>query len=336
VIVAGRTPRLSIVIPTVNRAALVGRAIESALAQTYPDVEIIVSNNGSTDDTRQVLERYAGAPRLRIVHRDVTISATQHGNVLLQQAKGAFFLGLSDDDWLAPEFAAKVMALFDRRPDLSFVWTGCVIHYGDAEMTALTGPEVEPGPHFLAAFLSGERNVCWCACVTRTEDLRRIGPIPDDVVCGDMFYWTKLAASGDVGCVPEPISNYISYRDANDGISVGTPVLTWARDTQRWAKDILKVCGKAADGRDSMANLERRAATFVFRSTANQFVWRALGGERRLALLRSIVPALPYFRGPDPTPWIRVLAAIFAPRWLLRQRMLAEARRRARKARVRQ
>ena len=54
------TPRLTIAIPTVNRAELLGRAIESALAQTSPDVEVIVSDNGSTDDTPAVVKRYAG------------------------------------------------------------------------------------------------------------------------------------------------------------------------------------------------------------------------------------------------------------------------------------
>ena len=324
-------PRLTIVIPTLNRAALVGRAIDSALAQTYPDIEILVSNNGSTDETRQVLERYEGTPRLRIVHRDVTIPATEHGTLLIEEARGELFLGLSDDDWLEPEFAEKVIALYDRRPGLAFVWTGCVIHYGDAMMPAQTGPEVESGPHFLAAFLAGERNVCWCACVTRTEDLRRIGPIPPDVICGDMFYWTKLAAQGDVGCVAEPISHYVSYRDQSDSSAGGTPILTWAADTQRWVRDILGTIAKAGGGRVPQ-EVEQHAKVFLMRSTANQFVWLALRGASRWSLLKNVIPALPYLRGPDPTPWMRVVAGIIAPRRLLRSRMIAEARRKARKA----
>ncbi len=52
-----QSPRLTIVIPTVNRASLVGRALDSALAQTYDNLEIVVSNNGSTDGTRALLDR---------------------------------------------------------------------------------------------------------------------------------------------------------------------------------------------------------------------------------------------------------------------------------------
>ena len=325
-------PRMTIVIPTLNRAALVGRALESALAQDSADLEIIVSDNGSRDETRAVLARYSD-PRLRILHHEETIPAVDHANFLLREARGKFFLGLSDDDWIEPDFVEKVLALFDRKPGLSFVWTGCWIHYADVALPARTGPEVEGGANFLAAFLAGERNVCWCACVTRTADLRRIGSLPPDVICGDMFYWTKLATFGDVGCVPEPISNYVVYRDAGDGDAGGRSVLSWAEDTARWVRDIMASCEKTGTRYYSRDELRGYADRFLARSVANQFVWQAMRGVDRASLFRSVKPALPYLRGHDRSPWIRVIASLLAPRRLLRSRMLAEARRRARESR---
>ncbi|MGZ7078219.1 MAG: glycosyltransferase family 2 protein [Thermoanaerobaculia bacterium] len=328
--VRSEAPRLTIAIPTLNRSALVARAVESAIAQTFPSIEIIVSNNGSTDDTREVLERYASDPRLRIFHRETTIPATEHGTWLVDQARGEFFVGLSDDDWLEPEFAVRVMALYDHHPDISFAWTGCFIHYADSVMPAKIGPEVESGREFLAAFLRGDRNVCWCACVTRTADLRRIGPIPPDVICGDMFYWTKLAAAGNVGCVSDTLSHYVAYRDAGTSSASGTPILTWARDADRWVRDIITVCGNG--GGPNMARLAHDGAVFLSRTTANQFIWQALRGEKRLSLLGTVPRAFRYLVGPDPRPWIRVMASIVAPRWLLRSSMMAAARWRARRA----
>ena len=111
-------PRLTIAIPTVNRAGLLGRAIESALAQTSPDIEIIVSDNGSTDQTPAVIGRYAGRG-MRSFRHSATMSAAKQGQFLFEQARGEFFLGLSDDDFLEPEFAAEVLAMFDRHPELS-------------------------------------------------------------------------------------------------------------------------------------------------------------------------------------------------------------------------
>ena len=142
------TPRLTIAIPTVNRAQLLGRAIESALAQTSSDIEIIVSDNGSTDDTPAVIERYAGRG-LRTFRHPSTISATKHGRFLVEQAKGEFFVGLSDDDFLEPEFAAEVLALYDRHPELSFVYTGCAVYYEDCQVSAVVGPPLESGASFL-------------------------------------------------------------------------------------------------------------------------------------------------------------------------------------------
>lgn len=86
------------------------------------------------------------------------------------------------------------------------------------------------GPAFLVAFLAGDRNIRWCACVTRTSDLRRIGPIPTDVFCEDMFYWTKLAAMGDVGCVSDELSHYVWYRDGGTNISSGATLAEWTME----------------------------------------------------------------------------------------------------------
>jgi Glycosyl transferase family 2 len=325
------TPRLTIVIPTVNRASLVCRALDSALAQTYPDIEIIVSNNGSTDGTQEILDRYDD-PRLTVIHRSQTIPVNLHGNLLIERARGKFFLGLSDDDWLEPDFATKVVALWDRRPDLAFVWTGCLIHYADVVVPARTGPDVESGPEFLAGFLANRRNICWCACVTRTADLRHIGPIPPEVVCGDMFYWTKLAALGDVGFVADPVSHYVCYRDGGDGIAGGSRVREWGSEMETWARDILRVWETTLGRGAALDAVRREAMEFVARSTADQFVWNALRGVKPIALLRSVGPALPYLRGGHPSLWIRVVASIAGPRWLLRNRVLAEARRKAKAA----
>src|SRR5688572_9874134 len=112
--------RLTIAIPTLNRARDLRRAIDSALAQSSPEIEVVVSNNGSTDDTRAVMESYDD-PRLRTFHHATTIPVADHGNFLIEAARGELFLGLSDDDYLEPQFAERVIALYDRHPDVAFV-----------------------------------------------------------------------------------------------------------------------------------------------------------------------------------------------------------------------
>jgi glycosyltransferase involved in cell wall biosynthesis len=319
------TPRLTIAIPTVNRAGLLGRAIESALAQTSPDIEIIVSDNWSTDDTPVVIERYAGRG-LRTFRHPSTMPAVKHGQFLIEQAHGEFFVGLSDDDFLEPEFAAEVLALFDRHPELSFVYTGCAVHYEDCQVPAVVGPAVETGASFLAAHYAGRREVCWCACVTRVRDLLELGPQPEDCIIGDMFYWTKLAFRGPVGCVPRVLSHYVLLRSQNDNMSHGTPPAVWARESRLLANEVIEAFRRAGADTDYLSRLQTDCRRHIGRSTANQFVWTRLRGANRAQAWNWIAGCLPYLSW-NPTVLSRLVAALVLPREPLRRLLLSGAAR---------
>jgi len=322
------TPRLTIAIPTVNRAKLLGRAIDSALAQTSAEIEIVVSDNGSTDETAEVIARYAGRG-LRTFRHPSTINAARHGQFLMEQAHGEFFLGLSDDDFLEPEFAAEVLSLFDRRPDLSFVYTGCAVHYEDCQVPAQVGPPVESGADFLAAHYSGKREVSWCACVTRVRDLRELGPQPDDRVIGDMFFWTKLAFRGAVGCVQRVLSHYVLLRRDTDNISHGTSPLAWARESRALADAVIRASEQEGASCDYLARLRTDCRRHIARSTANQFVWTRLRGASAVRAWLWSIDCLPFVFG-NSTALSRLVAALILPRPLLRRLLLKAAARMSR------
>lgn len=327
-------PRLTIAIPTVNRAALVGRAIESALAQTSASIEIIVSDNGSTDETPAVIARFTGRG-LRTFRHPTTMQAAKHGQFLMEQARGEFFLGLSDDDFLEPEFAAEVLALFDRHPELSFVYTGCAVHYDDVEVPALVGPGVEPGAAFLAEHYAGRREVSWCACVTRVRDLREVGPQPEDRIIGDMFFWTRLAFNGPVGCVPRVLSHYVLLRRPNDNMSHATPPAVWARESRLMADEVFEASRQTGAGAGYLSRFRADSRKHVARSAANQFIWNRLRGANPLQAWSWVPGCLPYLSW-SPTAWSRVAAALLLPRTLLRRLLLDGAVGLARSRRARQ
>ena len=318
-------PRLTIAIPTVNRAALLGRAIESALAQTSAEIEILVSDNGSTDDTPAVISRYADRG-IRAFRRDVTISAAEHGRFLHEQARGEFFLGLSDDDYLEPEFAAEVLALFDRHPELSFAYTGCAVHYGDCQVPSLVGPPVEPGLDFLLAHYSGRRELSWCACVSRTRDLLELGPQPPERIIGDMFFWTRLAFRGPVGCVPRILSHYILLREQNDNISHGTSPAVWAREARLLADEVVESARRAGASEPFIAALRSSTRQYVARTAANQFVWTRVRGAGIAQAWRWLPQCLQPLSGSTMTA-ARVATALLLPRNAIRHLLLSAARR---------
>lgn len=320
-------PRLTIAIPTLNRAPLLGRAIESALAQTSPDIEILVSDNGSRDDTPAVIERYAGRG-LRTFRHSSTIPATQHGQFLIEQARGEFFVGLSDDDFLEPEFAAEVLALFDRNPELSFAYTGCAIHYEDCQVPAVVGPPLEPGAAFLAAHYADGREICWCACATRVRDLLELGPQPESCIIGDMFYWTKLACRGPVGCLPRVLAHYVLLRPQNDNLSHATAPAAWAHESRTLADGVIEALRRTGADKDYLSRLQTDCRRHIGRSTANQFVWTRLRGASRAKAWSWVADCLPYFSW-NPTALSRLAAALLLPRETLRRLLLSSAARQA-------
>lgn len=314
-------PRLTIVIPTVNRVHCVGRAIESALAQDIPDIEIIVSDNGSIDGTSDVIAQYHD-PRLRKFRHETTIPPQDHGNFLLDAARGEFFLGLSDDDIIEPDFARLAIDLYARHPEVSFVYAASTMHVADVELAALHGPEIESSLDFIAAFFSNLRNVYWCACVTRVADLRAVGPIPPDRFLGDIFYWGKIAFKGPVGCIQEPVAHY-TFMTA-DNMTSGIRVLEWAREVQLIADESLKTFLVSASIDSAYRKLPRDMARFVAISVADQFVWTAIRGAPRAQLALSTLNAFPYYWRHAVT-WPRIVASLVVPRGILRRLVLRVA-----------
>ena len=104
---------VSVVIPTHNRAVQVARAIASVQCQTYPNLEIVVVDDCSTDNTRTVVEGY-GDQRIRYVRHDQRRGASAARNTGIRLATGEFIAFLDDDDEWKPEKTMRQLALFDR------------------------------------------------------------------------------------------------------------------------------------------------------------------------------------------------------------------------------
>ncbi|MCH7871417.1 MAG: glycosyltransferase family 2 protein [Planctomycetes bacterium] len=138
-------PLVTVVLPTFNREALLPRALDSVIAQTYDNWESVVVDDGSTDGTAGVLDRYAAtiseesivkseergasAPFAgRIGDRFVVIRQENRGsssarNVGIEAARGRFIAFLDSDDEFSPTKLQRQVELFERRPELGFVYS---------------------------------------------------------------------------------------------------------------------------------------------------------------------------------------------------------------------
>lgn len=122
-------PQVTVVIPTHNRADLLPRAVRSALDQTYRHLEVLVIDDGSSDETPSVLERLSlQDERLRFLRNDVPTGAPAARNRGITEARGTFVAGLDDDDEWHPERIARMLSVY--RPDFACVTTDVLIDDG--------------------------------------------------------------------------------------------------------------------------------------------------------------------------------------------------------------
>ena len=110
-------PLVSYIIPSYNHALYIGKAIESVLNQTYEPIELIVVDDGSTDNTREVLEKYKGLPGITIEFNHINLRQGKTITKGVSLSKGEYIGILPYDDWLLPEKVEKQVDLFKRSND---------------------------------------------------------------------------------------------------------------------------------------------------------------------------------------------------------------------------
>lgn len=221
-------PRFSVIIPAYNAAGFVGRAIDSVLAQTWPAHEILVVDDGSVDDTAQVVAAYDG--RVRYLRQDnAGVSAARNAGGMA--ASGDWLAFLDADDWYYPdrlkwhaEWIARDGRLdfltgdYDyRRPDGSRISGSMEIHPSGQAMLAraaslacppavvMTAGELEP---FVADHFGDTHTLS----VPRATFIALGGYPTGYRVCEDVFFLVKLcAASQRIGVICAPMAAYLIH-----------------------------------------------------------------------------------------------------------------------------
>jgi len=121
---------ISVIIPTYNRAALVVEAVESVLLQTWKELDIIVIDDGSSDDTQARLAQFAG--KIRVIHQaNAGVNAARNHGIAL--ARGEYIALLDNDDlWLDYKLEAQQF-LLNRYPDVAFIFSNFQIRRDDGD-----------------------------------------------------------------------------------------------------------------------------------------------------------------------------------------------------------
>lgn len=206
-------PRASVGMPVFDRSATVGRAIESVLAQTFPDFELVVSDNASSDGTEAVCRRYTGDPRVRYTRHPATMSGFDNFRFVLEAARAPYFMWLPADDYVRPRLLEQAVPILDARPDVVCVAPRGEFLEADGSLRPATGSFALLGDvrENLCRYLADPTDNSRFYGLYRREAVRRV--LPEEAYYG--FDWVVAAGSLLYGKHVE-LDEVLLVREAND------------------------------------------------------------------------------------------------------------------------
>ena len=166
------------------------------IKQTYPNIEIIVSDNCSTDDTKALVEDLKD-PRIRYFQQVENIGPYKNFNFCLHQAKGIFFSILSDDDLLDHDFISTCMKSANYSTNVGIIRTGTRIIDSQGEVLSNCKNDAVglPIEELFLGWFANKTAFFPCSCLYNTENLKEIGGFhPENNFFHDDFVLIKLAA----------------------------------------------------------------------------------------------------------------------------------------------
>ncbi|MDR4506256.1 MAG: glycosyltransferase family 2 protein [Candidatus Scalindua sp.] len=170
-------PLITIAIPTYNRAdGYLRQAITCAVKQTYPNIEIIIADNCSTDNTETVVKNFNDS-RIRYFRHETNIGPIKNTNFCLDVASGNYFLLLHDDDSIDDDFVESCMKAANHSTDIGLIRTG--VRRIDSQGKILGGRLNMAGglstEEFFVAFLSRKVSMLLCSMLFNTKRLKEVG-----------------------------------------------------------------------------------------------------------------------------------------------------------------
>jgi glycosyltransferase involved in cell wall biosynthesis len=209
-------PAVSVCIPTYRGAAHIAETIESALAQTFADFELVIVDDASPDETREVVARYRD-PRVRYV-RERNAGVEENWNRCLRLARGRYFKLLPHDDLIAPDCLARQVAVLESDRDQRLALVFCARRIIDSRSRAVmtrryprSSGGVIPARAAVRSCIRSGANLLGepGGVLFRTALAQRVGPFDASLrIVTDLDYWVRLLLHGDAYYLPEKLASF--------------------------------------------------------------------------------------------------------------------------------
>jgi len=200
------TPLISIVIPTYNRSSYICETIESCLAQTYPRCEIIVVDDGSADNTAELLAANYGS-RIHYLYQSHAGAAAAR-NYGIREASGEFIQFCDSDDLLVSTKIERCMKVLTQQPEAGVVYTRARFIDAHSKTPLALGPVPLSGAIFCDLLLSNSVAIQTPTVLARRQALLEAGLFDEDprlVRCEDWDLWLRIAVRYPFASIDEPL-----------------------------------------------------------------------------------------------------------------------------------
>lgn len=222
------SPLVSILIPTYNSAKYLSQAIDSALSQTYKNIEIVVHNDASTDSTRELLKKYKDK-RLRIIHTKNNHGMIGGWNYIVTKAKGEFIKFLASDDLLAPRAVEVLVKSALAHPGAALITSqrnfidekgNLIKKMGFAKRNMVVDGKAHA--HWILTTLRENKIGEPSAVLYPASLVKKAGKYDKDFSqFADFEYWIRLLEHGDLIYVHESLCSFRTHTGSNTSAAIG-------------------------------------------------------------------------------------------------------------------
>ena len=189
----GATPIVSVIMPAFNAERYVAEAVDSVLAQRFDDLELLITDDASTDGTAEAIARYAADPRVRIFRHDANRGAAATRNEQIAAARGRYVSPCDADDVMLPGHLRRLSEFLEGHPDVGVVYADILV-LNTGEHDELLGPPTVCGVDCNVTWDLMQNAVNHGGSMSRREVLLRAGGYDETMYSiDDWSLWLKVA-----------------------------------------------------------------------------------------------------------------------------------------------
>ena len=201
-------PLVSIGLPVYNGEKYLEKSIDSILAQTFTDLELIICDNASTDRTSEICQKYAASdPRVRYFHNPTNVGGANNHNLTFKHSRGKYFRWASHDDLVEPALIEKCVAVLESNPAIVLCHTDIVAidEHGSVKEVISRNHASSPKSWERFATLASAKDFCEESYGLIRADVFGKTPLQKDYTGSDRTLVSEISLYGQFYNIPEPL-----------------------------------------------------------------------------------------------------------------------------------